>query len=129
MHGSVSAFYIGAGLGDIAPVIASDISLVPGDVSLGAGEFSQGSVTRMLEGGGSPTAAKDVASVFHVPTQSHACMRYDGLHVMSPRTFGVMSNSPVDVALVSSICPRVEVGPSTQGPTPLSPPPLDIWEA
>jgi len=38
-HGSVSVLDVGEGFGDGAPVVASDVGVVPGVVSHGAGGF------------------------------------------------------------------------------------------
>ena len=111
-HGSIAAFDVGEGLDNGAPVVASDVSVVPGVVSLGAGCFFQGSVA--LEGGGSTAAVEDDGSVFCLSTKGNACMSADGLQVVSPGPIHVVSSSLVDGATVSSNCPRV---------SPLSPPP------
>jgi len=84
--------------------VASDIRVVPVVVSLRASRFSQGSVA--LETGGFLTAVEEIMSVLYLPTQNDACMSDDGLQVTGP---DVVSSSPVDVALVSSNRPRVDL--------------------
>ena len=56
------SFDVGMDLGDGAPIVASDVSVVPGVVSLGAVGFFLGSSA--LEGGGFPVAVEDDVSVF-----------------------------------------------------------------
>jgi hypothetical protein len=71
-----------------APVVASEVGVVPGVVSesLGAGGFFQGSVA--FEGGGSPMAIEDDGSVAYLSTQSDVCISDDALQVVGP-TLGV----------------------------------------
>jgi len=53
-----------------------------------------------------PCGCEDDGSVCYLSNHSHACIRADGLQVMSPGLFGVVSNSLVDGGQVSSNCPR-----------------------
>ena len=63
-HGTANASDVGKGLGDGAPVVASDVGVVPGGISQGAGAFFQDSVAS--EGGGSPVSIVAVGSVFYL---------------------------------------------------------------
>jgi hypothetical protein len=82
--------------------------VVPSVVALGAGGFFQGSVA--IDGNSSLAAVEDDGpgpeSIFYLSTQNDVCMSDDGLQVMSPGHFGVVSSSLVDGTPVSSHCPR-----------------------
>ena len=72
-HGYVSALNVDGGSGDGAPVITSDVGVVPSGVSQGAvGRF----LPRLygVEGDGSPATIETAGTAFYLSTQSDACM-------------------------------------------------------
>ena len=70
-HSSVNAFHVGKGLGDRAPVVISDVSVMPGVISLGANVLPR--ALRRWKGMAplvKPTAPEDNSSVVYLSTQS-----------------------------------------------------------